>query len=117
MWETDEQKRTIQRWLKLAIQLNGAADCGRHDNLTTAVVLRQLRTEGDVFGLLRAELPAEVWEISKLTDVDCHVLAQQWTQTAAAYEPKQFHVESSGLALLVAYTLHLIANMHAVIPR
>ena len=30
-FETDDQKRTISRWLKLAIQLNGAADSGQHD--------------------------------------------------------------------------------------
>ena len=36
---------------------------------------------------------------------------------ATAYEPKQFHVQRNGLALLVAYLLHLIDIFHAVIPK
>jgi hypothetical protein len=36
---------------------------------------------------------------------------------AEAYEPWQFHVRRSGLALLVAYVLHLVDVQHAVIPK
>jgi hypothetical protein len=35
---------------------------------------------------------------------------------ADAFEPRQYHVERSGLALLVAYLLNLIDHSHAVIP-
>ena len=63
------------------------------------------------------ELPAGVWEISKLTDVDRHSLSQHWRQLATAYEPKQFHVSQNGLALLVAYVLHLLDVFHATIPK
>jgi hypothetical protein len=40
-----------------------------------------------------------------------------WTQMAEAFEPAQFHVRRSGLALLVAYLLHAIGIMHAIIPK
>ena len=113
--ETESQKREFQRWSRLAIQLLGAADSGRFDHITTSVVVREL--EGDrLFDLLARELPAEVWEISRLTDVDRHKLSQHWRLMAQAYEPKQFHVSRSGLALLVAYLLHLIDIGHATIP-
>ena len=35
---------------------------------------------------------------------------------AQAYEPSQFHVSRSGLALLANYLLHLIDIGHATIP-
>ena len=115
-FETDDQKRTIQRWSRLAIQLNGAADSGDYDEMTTDVVLREVRA-GRIFDFLVRELPADVWSISKLTDVDRHKLSQQWRQMADAYEPEQFHVHRNGLALLVAYVLHLIDIYHAIIPK
>jgi hypothetical protein len=34
----------------------------------------------------------------------------------AANEPAQFHVSRNGLALLVAYVLHMIDIRHAIIP-
>jgi hypothetical protein len=114
-FETDERKRTIQRWTRLAIQLNGAADSGNYDEITPAVVLRELHA-GRIFDFLVRELPADVWTISKLTDVD-HELSQQWRRMADACEPKQFHVQRNGLALLVAYLLHFIDMSHAIIPK
>ena len=36
---------------------------------------------------------------------------------ADGFEPRQYHVERNGLALLVAYLLNLIDHAHAVIPR
>ena len=115
MIETEELKSEIQRWSRLAIQMNGAIDTGRYAHITTAVVVRELQ-DGNVFDLLARELPAEVWQISKLTDVDRHKLTQHWKTMAAAYEPQQFHVRHNGLALLVAYVLHLIDIFHATIP-
>ena len=115
MIETDEQKREIGRWSRLAIQLNGAAESGRFDHLTTAVIIRECK-DGDVFALLSRELPASVWEISKLTDVDRHKLSRIWRDLALGYDPEQFHVSRNGLALLVAYVLHLIGIAHAIIP-
>jgi len=101
VFETEDQKREIQRWSRLAIQLNGAADSGHFDHITTVVMLREL-SKGSVFDFLARELPARVWEISTLTDVDRHKLSDHWRKLAAAYEPTQFHVSRSGLALLVA---------------
>ena len=68
-----------------------------------------------LFDLLVAELPASVWEISKLTDVDRHKLSHHWRMMARAYEPQQFHVSRSGLSLLAAYILHLIDVGHTTI--
>ena len=115
MLETEELKSQIQRWSRLAIQLNGAIDTGCYAHITTAVVLRELQ-DGNVFDFLARELPPEVWQISKLTDVDRHKLTQHWKMMAAAYEPEQFHVRHNGLALLVAYVLHLLDIFHATIP-
>jgi hypothetical protein len=63
-FETEDQKHTIQRWSRLAIQLNGAADSGNYAQITTAVVLRELQA-GHIFDFLVRELPADVWKISK----------------------------------------------------
>src|SRR5262245_35499556 len=115
IFETEQQKKTIQRWTRLAIQLNGAAESGRFDHITTAVVVREL--QGDrIFELLDRELPATTWEVCKLSDVDRHQLAREWKVMAEAYDPEQFHVSRSGLALLVAYVLHMIDIRHTVIP-
>ena len=116
MFETDDQKRTISRWLKLAIQLNGAIDTGKYDEVTTEVVAQEIRA-GTLFDVLREKLPTDVWTISKLTDVDRHTLLNMWRHMSEAFEPYQFHVRRNGLALLVAYILHAIDIQHAVIPR
>jgi hypothetical protein len=116
VFETERQKREIQRWSRLAIQLNGAADSGNYDHITNAVMLRELQ-DGNVFEFLARELPADVWHISKLTDADRHKLSRHWHTLAAAYEPKQFHVCRNGLALLVAYVLHLLDIVHATPPK
>jgi hypothetical protein len=115
MHESSSQKSEIQRWSRLAIQLNGAIDTGRYEHLTTDVIVRVVR-DGAVFDLLYRELPAEVWRISKLTDVDRHKLSEHWKRMADGYDPSQFHVRHNGLALLVAYVLHLIDVLHATIP-
>jgi hypothetical protein len=114
--ETEEQKREIQRWSRFAIQLIGAADSGAFNHVTTAEVVAHLHRQ-DIFAFLTRELPASVWEISKLTDVDRHKLSRHWEGLAKAYEPKQFHVRTNGLALLAAYVLHLIDGFHATIPK
>ena len=69
MFETEKQKRAIQRWSRLAIQLNGAAESGRFDHVTTAVIVRELEG-GRVFQFLERELPPKVWNICKPSDVD-----------------------------------------------
>ena len=113
-FETEHQKREIQRWSRLAIQLVGAADSGRFDHITTSVVASALNEER-LFDLLDRELPTSVWDICKLTDVDKHELSSQWHVLAHAYEPAQFHVTRSGLALLATCLLHLIDIGHATI--
>jgi hypothetical protein len=114
-FETDGQKRTIQRWCRFAIQLNGAIDSGHFGHLTVQTVAHEL-VSGDVFAVLRRELPPSVWEVSQLTDVDRHVLAKQWRLAAEGFDPEQFHVSRNGLAFLIAVTLSMIDNQHALIP-
>ena len=113
--ESENQKREFQRWSRLAIQLVGAADSGQFEHITTSVVVRELE-QNRLFDLLMRDLPASVWAISKLTDVDRHKLAHHWRMLAEAYEPAQFHVHRNGLALLAAYVLHLIDIGHATSP-
>jgi hypothetical protein len=115
MFETEKEKRSIQRWSRLAIQLNGAAESGRFDHITTAVIATELEQDR-VFEFLGRQLPTNVWEICKLSDIDRHELSQQWKMMAKAYEPAQFHVSRNGLALLVAFVLHMIDIRHATIP-
>ncbi|HET9831244.1 MAG TPA: hypothetical protein VFP91_06035, partial [Vicinamibacterales bacterium] len=98
-----------------AIQLLGASDSGTFDHITTELVIRDLQA-GTLFDRLQRELPAAVWQISKLTDVDRHKLSEHWRMMAVAYDPAQFHVTRNGLALLVAYVLHLIDIGHTTIP-
>ena len=112
-FETEKQKKSIQRWSRLAIQLNGAVDTGRFEHITPTVIASELE-HGRVFEFLAGELPATVWEISKLTDVDRHELSSHWRMMSKAYDPAQFHVQRNGLALLVAYVLHLIDSIHTV---
>jgi hypothetical protein len=114
-FETENQKKAIQRWSRLAIQLNGAAESGQFDHITTEVIAHELEHER-VFAFLARELPVSVWEISKLSDVDRHQLMKEWRMMAKAYDSVQFHVRRNGLALLVAYVLHMIDIRHAVIP-
>jgi len=115
-FETEEEKRSIQRWSRLAIQLNGAEDSGKFHHITTSVIARELEHDR-VWDFLVAELPAKVWDICKLSDVDRHLLAQEWKVLSKAYDPEQFHVSRGGLALLVAYVLHMIDIRHATIPQ
>jgi len=115
MFETEEHKREMRQWSRFAVQLNGAADTGNFGHVTVEVVVRELQ-QGDVFEFLTRELPATVWQISKLTDVDRHTLSKHWKTMAEAYEPAQFHVTRNGLSLLVAYLLHLIDIYHFTIP-
>src|SRR4051812_41181693 len=98
MIETEAMKGEIGRWSKLAIQLNGQAESGEFGDMTTDVVMQECRS-GDVFALLSRRLPASVWEISKLTDVDRHKLSAHWRAFAIGYDARQFHVRSNGLSL------------------
>jgi hypothetical protein len=114
-FEPAEDRRRVRCWSRFAIQLNGAIDSGKYDGLTVAHVAAALG-QGTIFEFLADTLPNEVWTISNLNDVDRHVLSQQWRFLSEAYEPKQFHVGRNGLALLLAYTLHLIDTMHVDAP-
>jgi hypothetical protein len=110
---TEDDQRKVQRYSRLAIQLVGAADTSAFQDLTVEMVATELR-DGDIFRLLYSRLPASVWQISKLTDVDRHELAGMWRTFATAYDPAQFHVTDDGLLLLAAYLLHLIDIGHTV---
>ena len=59
MFETSEQQAETLRWAVLATHLDGAADSGKYDHITTAVVLRCV-ADGDVFELLARELQTDV---------------------------------------------------------
>ena len=108
-------KIKIGRLSALATNLNGAADSGRYDRISTDVVQREI-AGGDIFGFLARELGSEV-DLSRLTDVDRLALSRQWRGLSKAYETQQFHVNRSGLALLVAYLLHDIYCLDYVPPR
>ena len=115
-FETEDDKREMQRWSRLAIQLIGVADTGAADHITVEAIVREIDGP-DVFAYLRRELPGSVWEISKLTDVDRHKLSRMWQMCAQGFEPKQFHISRNGLLLLAAYLLHFIDIGHAIIPK
>jgi len=117
MHQTIEQQNETLRWAVLATHLNGAADSGKYDHIDTALILRHVQA-ADVFEFLREELGADVEHaLSRLTDVHRHRLLQHWLTMATGFETYQFHVRRSGLALLVAYLLHLIQNRHVQIPK
>ncbi len=116
MFQSVDQQDETLRWALLATHLNGAADTGKYDHIDTHTIVRHV-TSGDVFAYLDAELGNDVSPaLRKLTDVHRHALFQYWRQLATGYEPDQFHVRRSGLALLVAYLLHLIQNRHVQLP-
>jgi hypothetical protein len=52
---------------------------------------------------------------SLIARVDRHDLSKMWAVFAKAYEPRQFHVDQSGLALLASYLLHSIDTMHSTV--
>ena len=114
---TSEHQIEIGRWAVLATHLNGAVDSGKYHHLDTMVVLKHVN-DGDVLEFLGTELGKDVeYALAKLTDVHRHMLLHHWRTMAQAYDTSQFHVRRSGLALLVAYLLHLIAVRHAQIPQ
>ncbi len=116
MFQTVEQQDETLRWTVLATYLNGAVDSGKYDHIDTAVILHHVQA-ADVFEFLREELGRDVeYALGKLTDVNRHHLLQHWRTLATAFETYQFHVRRSGLALLVAYLLHLIQNRHVQLP-
>ena len=117
MFETIEQQNETLRWAVLATYLNGAVDSGKYDHIDTALMLEHVNY-GDVFEFLRKELRDEVAPaLDRLTDVHRHALSKHWHTMATAYDTSQFHIRRNGLALLVAYLLHLIQNRHVQIPR
>jgi hypothetical protein len=111
-----EDRRETLRWAVLASHLNGAADSGKYDHIDTEIVRHHVE-QGDVLDYLARELGKDVaYALEKLDDAQRHRLLQQCRLMAAAYEPSQFHVRRSGLALMVAYLLHFIQNVHVDIP-
>jgi hypothetical protein len=116
MFETKKERAEIYRWMFLAIRLNGAVDGGKYDHVDTMTVLKHIE-EGDIFEFLGRTLGADVdYALTKLTDADRHALLKYWRTFAGMYDIEQFHVARSGLALLVAYLLHLIHVRHATVP-
>ena len=111
-----EDRRQTLRWAVLATHLNGAADSRKYDHIDTDTVLQHVR-QGDVFDYLGRELGKDIaYALEKLDDTERHRLLQHCQFMATGYEPSQFHVRRSGLALMVAYLLHLIQNVHVDIP-
>jgi hypothetical protein len=117
MYQTRAEQQETLCWAVLATHLNGAADSRKYEHIDTAVIVSHIE-HGDVFDFLRTELGQDVaYPLGKLTDVHRHLLVKHWQTMATAYETSQFHVQRSGLALLVAYLLHLIQNRHVQIPQ
>ena len=117
MFQTIQQQNETLAWAVLATYLNGAADSGKYAHVDTVVVMQHV-ADGDVFEFLREQLGDDVeYALRKLTDVHRHVLVSSWRLMANSYEPSQFRVRHSGLALLVAYLLHLIQNRHVQVPQ
>jgi hypothetical protein len=111
-----EDRQETLRWAVLATHLNGAADSRKYDHIDTEAVLGHVR-RGDLFDFLKGELGKDVaYALDKMNDDQRHRLLQHCRWMATAYESSQFHVRRSGLALLVAYLLHLIQNVHVDIP-
>jgi hypothetical protein len=116
MYQTREEQQETLRWAVLATHLNGAADSRKYEHIDTDAIVRHIE-EGDVFEFLGAELGHDVsYALAKFTDVHRHLLVKHWQMMARGFETSQFHVRRSGLALLVAYMLHLIQNRHVQIP-
>ncbi len=117
MYQTRAEQQETLCWAVLATHLNGAADSGKYQHIDTDVIIGHIE-HGDVFDFLRAELGNDVaYALAKLTDVHRHMLVAHWRSMARGYETSQFHVQRSGLSLLVAYLLHLIQNRHVQIPQ
>lgn len=113
---TDSETVQLRRMLVLATHLNGAADTGNYDHITTDVVKREI-VSGRVFEFLARELGAEVaGDLNKFSDKDRLLLSKAWGWAAEGFDTRQFHVERSGIALLVAYLLHLVSNRLTIIP-
>ena len=111
-----EDRQETLRWVVLATHLNGAADSGKYDHIDTRAIVRHVE-DGDVFDFLRGELRDDVaCALDKMNGEQLHRLLQHCRWMATAHEASQFHVRRSGLALLVAYLLHLIQNVHVDIP-
>ena len=96
--------------------LNGAADSGKSTHIDTNVVLKHV-SDGDCSSFFAPSLDGRRICLGKLADVHRHSVLQHWRTMATGYETYQFHVRRSGLALLVAYLLHLIQNRHVQIPK
>ena len=117
MYQTGAEQQETLCWAVLATHLNGAADSRKYEHIDTDVIVRHIE-QGDVFDFLRIELGQDVaYALGKLTDVHRHILVRHWQTLASVYETSQFHVQHSGLALLVAYLLHLIQNRYVQIPQ
>ena len=117
MYQTRAEQQETLCWAVLATHLNGAADTGKYQYINTDLIVRHIEL-GDVFDFLRDELGQDVaYALGRLTDVHRHVLVKHWQMMARGFEPFQFHVQRSGLSLLVAYLLHLIQNRHVQIPQ
>ena len=117
MFESVKEQEETLRWALLAFHLNGAIDSGKYEHVDTDVVVAHVNG-GDVFEFLRTELGSDIEPaLARLTDVHRHALRYHWRTLAGAYDASQFHVRRSGLALLIAWLLHLIANRHTQIPR
>ena len=63
-FETKRDKEAVRKWAILATHLNGAADSGKYDHVTTDVMKREA-SNGTVFEFLARELGKDV-DLTKL---------------------------------------------------
>ena len=112
----DSETVTMRRMLVLATHLNGAVDTGRFDHITTDVVKREILA-GGIFEFLARELGDDVAaDLNTFEEKDRHLISTAWRWAAEGFDTRQFHVEQSGVALIVAYLLHLVSNRLTVLP-
>jgi hypothetical protein len=112
----DSQTVQLRRMLVLATHLNGAADTGKYSHITTDVVKREILA-GRIFDFLARELDKDVAsDLNKISEQERHMLSTAWRWAAEGFDTRQFHVERSGIALLVAYLLHIVSNGLTVVP-
>ena len=87
----------------LAFQLNGAACCGRYDDVSIDLIKMHVE-HGTIMEFLKERLGMD-FDAGFLTPLDRMELLDEWMDMLGIVETRKFCVERNGLCLLVAYLL------------
>lgn len=87
----------------LAFQLNGAACCGRYDDVSIDLIKMHIE-QGTILAFLKERLGLD-FDASILTPLDRMELLAEWVDMLEIAEARKMCVERNGLCLLVAYLL------------